>query len=150
MKASNANRAKRTPTWVNDDEQVRAKGKPKMQLSTNLPYGGKRIRQHLESGASLPVNVSREADRAFMAELQRTDPGRYARLEKAIQTDLIHLPKAARTGTESPSRKSFSFNAQFRQKSIRGEMRSEAIRLAVPIVGEAASAAQPEKIPPPV
>jgi len=94
MQASNANHA-RTPTRVNDDEQVRAKGKPKMQLSTNLPYGEKRIRKHLESGASLPVNVSREADREFMAELRRTDPRRYGRLEKAIQTDLIRQPKAA-------------------------------------------------------
>jgi hypothetical protein len=66
-----------------------------MQLSTNLPYGEKRIRQHLESGASLSMNVSREADREFMAELRRTDPRRHARLEKAIQTDLIHQPKAA-------------------------------------------------------
>jgi hypothetical protein len=66
-----------------------------MRLSTNLPYGENRIRQHFESGASLPMNVSRQADREFMAELRRTDPRRYARLEKAIQTDLIRLPKAA-------------------------------------------------------
>lgn len=66
-----------------------------MQFSTNLPYGGKGVRKHLESGASLPMNVSRDAEQAFMAELRRTDPKRYARLEKAIQTDLIRLPKAA-------------------------------------------------------
>jgi hypothetical protein len=66
-----------------------------MQLSTDLPYGEKRVRKHLESGASLPMNVSRQADREFMADLRRTDPRRYARLEKAIQTDLIRLPKAA-------------------------------------------------------
>lgn len=66
-----------------------------MQFSTNLPYGEKQIREHIESGANLPMNVSREADQAFMAELRRTDPKRYARLEKAIQTDLIRLPKAA-------------------------------------------------------
>lgn len=66
-----------------------------MQLSTNLPNGEKGVRKHLESGASLPINVSLEADQAFMAELRRTDPKRYARLEKVIQTDLIRLPKAA-------------------------------------------------------
>ena len=66
-----------------------------MQLSTNLPYGNKEVRKHLESGSNLPTNVAREADQAFMAELRRTDPKRYARLEKTIQTDLIRLPKAA-------------------------------------------------------
>ena len=66
-----------------------------MQLSTNLPYGSKEVHKHLESGVNLPMNVSREANQAFMTELRRTDPKRYARLEKAIQTDLIRLPKAA-------------------------------------------------------
>lgn len=66
-----------------------------MQLSTDLPYWEKRIRKHLESGGSLPMNVSRQADREFITELRRTDPKRYARLEKVIQTDLLHLPKAA-------------------------------------------------------
>ena len=66
-----------------------------MLLSTNLPYKKNGVRKHLESGAILPMNVSREADQAFMTELRRTDATRYARLEKAIQTDLIHLPKAA-------------------------------------------------------
>jgi hypothetical protein len=66
-----------------------------MRLSTNLPYGKSGVRRHLESDDSLPMNVSQQADQAFMTELRRTDPIRFARLEKAIQTDLIHLAKAA-------------------------------------------------------
>jgi hypothetical protein len=53
------------------------------------------MRKHLESGTSLSMNVSKQADQAFVAELRRTDPIRFARLEKAIQTDLVRLPKAA-------------------------------------------------------
>ena len=60
-----------------------------MLLSTNLPYGTNAIREHLASGEVLSMNVPCEADRAFMSELQRTDPARYARLAKAIMTDAM-------------------------------------------------------------
>jgi len=55
-----------------------------MQFSTDLPYGSKAIAEHLASGAKLKMNVSKEADAAFMAELKRTDPKRYARIERTI------------------------------------------------------------------
>ncbi|MGA2430166.1 MAG: hypothetical protein ABSH13_16820 [Candidatus Acidiferrum sp.] len=58
-------------------------------LSTDVPYRLKAIRAHLTSGASLPMNVSREADAAFMQELKRMDPKRHARLIKNLQ--LAHL-----------------------------------------------------------
>jgi len=54
-----------------------------MQFSTNLPYGSK-VAEHLASGVSLKMNVSADADAVFMSELKRTDPKRYARIEKAI------------------------------------------------------------------
>ncbi len=53
-----------------------------MQLSTNLPSGPAAIAQHLASGQSLQTNVSKEADVAFMRELQDDDPVRFARLHK--------------------------------------------------------------------
>jgi len=54
-----------------------------MQLSTNLPYGTKAIAEHIASGQSLSMNVSREADRAFLFEL-RKDVKRWANLEAAM------------------------------------------------------------------
>jgi hypothetical protein len=56
-----------------------------MQLTTNLPYGEKEVRKHLESGVVVTMNVPKEADYAFMQELKRTDPKRYARLEKSTR-----------------------------------------------------------------
>jgi len=47
-----------------------------MQLSTNLPYGFKAVQKHIGSGVSLPMNVTPEADAAFMRELQREDSQR--------------------------------------------------------------------------
>jgi hypothetical protein len=58
-----------------------------MNLSTNMPG--------LSAGPP-QMNVSLEADRAFMQELKRTDSPRYARLVKAIQT-------AHYTPAEAPS-----------------------------------------------
>lgn len=60
-----------------------------MQFSTDLPYGSKAIHQHIDSGAKLSMNVSSEADAAFMRELQREDSQRYERLVKNIQTAAI-------------------------------------------------------------
>src|ERR1700730_8583835 len=53
-----------------------------MQVSTNLPSGPVAIEKQLASGESLRMNVSKEADAAFMRELQDGDPIRYARLHK--------------------------------------------------------------------
>jgi hypothetical protein len=52
-----------------------------MKLSTNLPCGLK-VREHL---GTLGMNVSPEADKAFVQEMKRTDPKRYVRLTKAMQ-----------------------------------------------------------------
>jgi len=60
-----------------------------MQLSTNLPYGSAAVQQHINSGAKLQMNVSAEADAAFMRELQRDDSQRYDRLIKNLQTAAI-------------------------------------------------------------
>lgn len=60
-----------------------------MQFSTDLPHGKKGI-----ASGKLPMNVSKEADQSFMVELRRTDPSRYARLEKAIRTGAIQASKA--------------------------------------------------------
>jgi hypothetical protein len=43
--------------------------------------------QFSSNGPSKKMNVSAEADRDFMAEVKRTDPARYQRLEKAIRTE---------------------------------------------------------------
>ena len=53
-----------------------------MQVSTNLPSGSVVIEEHLASGDSLQINVSKEADAAFMRELQESNAPRYARLHK--------------------------------------------------------------------
>ncbi len=53
-----------------------------MQLSTNLPCGPAAITEHLPTGASLRMNLSKDADAAFMRELQEPDAPRYARLQK--------------------------------------------------------------------
>jgi hypothetical protein len=60
-----------------------------MQLSTNLPYGLRAVQQHIASGAKLSMNVSPEADAAFVRELQREDSQRYERLVKNIQTAAV-------------------------------------------------------------
>ena len=57
-----------------------------MQVSTNTPYGVKAITEHLASGQSLTMNVSRDADRAFCFEL-RKDVKRWANLEAAMYRD---------------------------------------------------------------
>lgn len=67
-----------------------------MQLSTDLPYGSKAVRENINSGASLIMNVSPEADAAFMSELKRTDSERYNRLAKNMQVGAIR--HAARGG----------------------------------------------------
>lgn len=66
-----------------------------MQLSTNLPYAPKAIREHLASGEVLSMNVSREADCAFLTELERIDPNRYGRLAKAIMSDALREEESA-------------------------------------------------------
>jgi hypothetical protein len=53
-----------------------------LQLSTNLPCGPQAIEEHLASGKSLRMNVSKEADSALMRELQDGEAPRYARLHK--------------------------------------------------------------------
>lgn len=53
-----------------------------LQLSTNLPCGPQAIEKHLASGESWRMNVSKQADAAFMRELQESDAPRYARLQK--------------------------------------------------------------------
>jgi hypothetical protein len=55
-----------------------------MQVSTNLPSGPAAIEKHLASGQSLQINVSKDADAAFMRELQECDAPRYARLQKNL------------------------------------------------------------------
>jgi hypothetical protein len=67
----------------------RPKEKLNMQLSTDLTYGLRAVQQHIASGAKLPMNVSAEADAAFMRELQREDSQGYDRLMKNIQTAAI-------------------------------------------------------------
>lgn len=57
-----------------------------MQLSTNLPCGSAAVQQHIDSGAKLSMNVSPEADAAFIRALQHEDSQRYDRLMKNIQT----------------------------------------------------------------
>jgi len=73
-----------------------------MQFSTDLPYASKAVQQHIDSGAKLQMNVSAEADAAFMRELQREDSQRYDRLMKTLQTatlrssrDIEHRSKQA-------------------------------------------------------
>jgi len=53
-----------------------------MQVSAdNYGYAGLREAiERFEHGETLPMNVSEEADAAFMSELERTDPHRYANL----------------------------------------------------------------------
>jgi hypothetical protein len=53
-----------------------------MQVSTDLPSGSRAIKEYLEGRGEtyLSVNVSKEPDKAFMSELRRTDPKRYAEL----------------------------------------------------------------------
>jgi hypothetical protein len=53
-----------------------------MQLSTNLPCGPSAIEEHPASAESLQMNVSKEADAAFMCGLQESDAPRFARLHK--------------------------------------------------------------------
>jgi hypothetical protein len=53
-----------------------------MQVPTNLPFGPAAIEKHLASGESLQMNVSKDADVAFMRELQESDAPSYARLHK--------------------------------------------------------------------
>lgn len=60
-----------------------------MQFSTDLPYGSKAIQQHIDSCAKLSMNVTPEADAAFIRELEREDSQRYDRLVKNIQTTAI-------------------------------------------------------------
>jgi len=56
-----------------------------MQFSTN--------RKH---GTPVTANVSREADKVFMAELKRTDRDRYNRLWASMEREAYRtLPKAA-------------------------------------------------------
>ena len=58
-----------------------------MQVSTNTPYGMKAIADHIASGQSLSMNVSRVADRDFRFELKKDDPKRWAALDTEIQKD---------------------------------------------------------------
>jgi hypothetical protein len=69
-----------------------------MQLSTDLPSGPSAARNHITTRGENPLsrNVSREADLAFMTELARTDPARYARLEKSIQTAALRQQRERR------------------------------------------------------
>jgi hypothetical protein len=53
-----------------------------LRLSTNLACGPQAIEEHLASGESLRMNVSKDADAAFVRELQESDAPRYARLQK--------------------------------------------------------------------
>ena len=48
---------------------------------TDLPYGDS-IAEHLASGQSLQMNVSKEADAAFMRELQECDASRFTSLQR--------------------------------------------------------------------
>jgi hypothetical protein len=56
----------------------------KMNLSTNLP-SGLSTAEYINQDRDLLLNVSKEADAAFMAELKRTDEPRYNRLVTIIQ-----------------------------------------------------------------
>jgi len=75
-----------------------------MQLSTDLTYGLRAVQQHIASGAKLPMNVSAEADAAFMRELQREDSQGYDRLMKNIQTAAIRSVEASSTVAIRPRR----------------------------------------------
>jgi hypothetical protein len=55
-----------------------------MQLTTDMPYSPKTI-------SNLGMNVSREADKAFMQELKRTDRKRYDQLDRAIRIAAIRI-----------------------------------------------------------
>lgn len=57
-----------------------------MQLSTDLPSELKAIKKYFANRGetNLPMNVSKEADAAFVSELRRTDLARYARLRKTL------------------------------------------------------------------
>ena len=56
-----------------------------MQLSTNLPTSLKQYDSLPGTPLRLPMNVSRESDASFMAELKRTDPVRHRRLVDRFQ-----------------------------------------------------------------
>jgi hypothetical protein len=60
-------------------------------LSTNLPTGP----TALPSAALLSSNVRKEADAAFMRELQRTDPRRHSALVKNLQKAAVISLKSA-------------------------------------------------------
>jgi hypothetical protein len=53
-----------------------------LHVSTNLPSGPAATGDHSASCDTLQINVSKEADAAFMRELQECDAPRYARLQK--------------------------------------------------------------------
>lgn len=58
-----------------------------MQLSADVPHGPKAIAEYLASGQTQGMNVPKEADRAFLSELKKSDPKRWAALDKEMQSD---------------------------------------------------------------
>ena len=58
-----------------------------MQFSTDCPYGPRAVREFIDSGQSLSMNVSWEADRAFRFDLKKSDPKRWAKLDAELQRD---------------------------------------------------------------
>ena len=60
--------------------------------TVRLVQSGLSLELHLASGVPLTVNVSREADLAYMAELKRTDRDRYSRITDAIQKRTYKKP----------------------------------------------------------
>jgi hypothetical protein len=64
-------------------------------FSADVPVGLSAVKVHLEKQQPLKRNVSEEADRAFLRELERTDPERYHRLLKNMYRSLGDEPKPA-------------------------------------------------------
>jgi hypothetical protein len=71
-------------------EQMRDRGQKVIETTTEVrpAYVYPKSPRFFLKGTQL--NVSQEADKAFMAELNQTDPKRYTRLVKAIQKDNAH------------------------------------------------------------
>jgi hypothetical protein len=66
-----------------------------MQLSTNLPSGQSAVKHINQNPDPLPMNVSKDADAGFMAELRRIDEPRYNGL-------VANILKAAYAQARSP------------------------------------------------
>jgi hypothetical protein len=64
--------------------------------AVRLAISGLTVEMHLASGVPLTMNVTKDADTAYLAELKRTDRLRYDRLMEAMRKQAYaNLRKAA-------------------------------------------------------